>query len=325
MAPILANILRPLSAHYEDPATVELRMSEPGAVVVERREQGKFRIEDAALTLPAVELICSSLANLNGLRFDGDSAPKLSCVLPEGHRFEALVGASVQSGLSLAIRCKHPFTPTWAQLGAAGDVERWLGSALARSANVVVSGATNTGKTMLLNMLLAQLPAERRVIAVEDTPELHLGRFWDGVGLLASREESASAGRVGWRELYDHVVRATPDHIVFGEISTQNAYAALSMLNSGVTGFMCTIHAESPRQALERKFDQNIAWAGGAMPRVPEFLRELVDAVVQLARGPDGYRRIESIYEPRRDRYAARGGALLSSAAPARIAAGEAR
>ena len=316
---ILANILRPLSAHYDDPATVELRMSEPGAVVVERREQGKFRIEDAALTLPVVERICRSLANLNGLVFDPDTAPKLSCVLPEGHRFEALVGASAQSGLSLAIRCKHPFTPTWAQLGAEGGVQGWLAEALARSANVVVSGATNTGKTTLLNMLLGRLPDDRRVIAVEDTPELHLGRFWDGVGLLASREESASAGRVGWRELYDHVVRATPDHIVFGEISTQNAYAALSMLNSGVTGFMCTIHAESPRQALERKFDQNIAWAGAAMPRVPEFLRELVDAVVQLERGTDGFRRIASIYEPRRDRYAARGGRLLAGAAPERI------
>ena len=105
-----------------------------------------------------------------------------------------------------------------------------------RGRSIVVSGSTNTGKTTLMNMLLAGLPDDRRVIAVEDTPELHLDRFWDGVGLLAAREASPGSGMVGWRQLYDHVVRITPDHVVFGEISTLNAFAALAALNSGVTG-----------------------------------------------------------------------------------------
>jgi pilus assembly protein CpaF len=66
---------------------------------------------------------------------------------------------------------------------------------------------------------------------------------------------------------------------------------------------MCTIHADSPHQVLNRKFDQNIAWSGQTMPRVPEFLAELVDVVAQIKRDTDGFRRITDIYEPRADRW----------------------
>src|SRR3546814_1482867 len=68
--------------------------------------------------------------------------------------------------------------------------------------------------------------------------------------------------------LYDHLMRATPDRPIFGEISTQNAFAALAVLNAGMTGFMCSIHADSPEQAINRKFDQNIAWSGAVMPKI---------------------------------------------------------
>ncbi len=176
---------------------------------------------------------------------------------------------------------------------------------------MVISGATNTGKTTLLNMLLEVLEDDRRVVAVEDTPELHIERFWDGVGLIAARESGTGSGMQNWRQLYDHLMRITPDHILFGEISTQNAFAALAALNSGVTGFKCTLHAESPEQAIHRKFDQNIAWAGEAMPRVPEFLTDLVDVVVQIKRCKDGYRRITDIWEPRKDNWVLKDGVEL--------------
>src|SRR3546814_5598638 len=102
--------------------------------------------------------------------------------------------------------------------------------------------------------------------------------------------------------LYDHLMRATPDRPIFGEISTQNAFAALAVLNAGMTGFMCSIHADSPEQAINRKFDQNIAWSGSVMPKVPEYLCELVVVVVQIKRYRDGWRRITDIYEPKLDR-----------------------
>lgn len=312
MTSAISIILGPLAAYYDDPTTVEMRMTRPKRVVVDRRGKGKVTLDAPVLTLARIEDICRSLANVTGVKFNPETAPKLSCVIPEvRHRFECLVGASVQTGVSLAIRCKHPFVPTWEQVGAAPAVVDYLKDAIMTERNMIVSGATNTGKTTLLNKLLGFLPDCRRILAAEDTPELEIDRFWDGVGLLAAREASTASGMVDWRQLYDHQMRATPDHVIFGEISTQNAFAALGALNSGITGFMCTIHAESPYQVLHRKFDQNIAWSGQTMPRVPEFLAELVDVIVQIKRNTDGYRRITDIFEPRNDRWVVKDGELI--------------
>ncbi|MBN2752334.1 MAG: Flp pilus assembly complex ATPase component TadA [Rhodospirillaceae bacterium] len=314
MASAIATILRPLASFYDDPNTVEIRINTPQTVIIDRRGEGKRLIAAPDLTLARIEDMCKSLANYTRVKFDPKTSPKLSCVIPEVmHRFEALVGASTRSGVSLAIRCKHPFTPTWEQVGASPAVVAYLQNAILTEANMILSGATNTGKTTLLNKLLDFLPNDWRVIAVEDTPELHIERFWDGNGLLAAREESTSSGMVDWRQLYDHEMRITPDAVIFGEISTQNAFAALGSLNSGVTGFMCTIHAYSPEQVLNRKFVQNTAWAGLKMHDIPEFLRELVDVIVQIKRTSTGYRRITDIYEPRTQKWVMRNEAMCET------------
>lgn len=317
--PVLLKVLEPLARFYDDPATVEVRMTRPGRVITDRRGEGKRQHEAPDLNLAALETICKSLANSTGLTFDPDKTPKLSCQIPDvHHRFECLLGASVRTKVSLAIRCKHPFEPSWEQVGADETVRAYLEQAILSGVNMIVSGATNTGKTTLLNKMLALLPEDRRVIAAEDTPELEIDQFWDGVGLLAAREAARGgdeSGMVDWRQLYDHCMRATPDHVLFGEISTTNSYGALGILNSGVTGFMCTIHAESPYQALHRKFEQNIAWSGQNMPKVPEFLCELIDVVIQIKRTTDGMRRITDIYEPRKDHWIMKDGETQSEEA----------
>ena len=247
--PVMRTILAPLLRHYGDETTVEMRIVDYGHVITDRRGEGKKRIADPAINPVFIEGLCAALANVKGLAFHPEDAPKLSCVLPGGHRFECLIGASVESGISLAIRCKHPFTPTWEQAGISEEMKAWLFKQLDAGANIIVSGATNTGKTTLLNMMLAHLPSSHRIIPVQDTPELNIDRFWDSVSLLAAREAGTGNGLLTWRALYDHLMRVTPDSVIFGEISTQNAFAALAALNSGITGFLCTIHAESPHQA----------------------------------------------------------------------------
>ncbi|MGE4278206.1 MAG: ATPase, T2SS/T4P/T4SS family [Magnetospirillum sp.] len=312
MTTAISHILKPLAEFFDDPTTVEMRMNKPKVVVVESRGIGKVRLDAPSLTLAKIEDMCMALANLTGVKFHAETSPKLSCIIPVArHRFECAVGASTPNGVSMAIRCKHPFDPTWEQVGATPQVVDYLRSVMDRELNCIVAGATNTGKTTLVNKLLRFLPDDRRVVALEDTPELEMNRFWDGVSLLAAREASTSNGMLDWRQLYDHQMRITPDNVIFGEISTQNAFAALGSLNSGVTGFMCTIHAESPLQVLRRKFDQNIAWSGQNMRDVPEFLAELVDVIVQIKRSSDGWRRITDIYEPRNDCWVMKDGEFL--------------
>ncbi len=303
MDAVLSSIMKPLARYFDEKDVIEVRVNEPCRVVVDRRGRDLQYYDDDSINIGRIEHICRALVNRHGMdRFDPDKNPKVSCIIPDvRHRFECLVGASVQGGISLAIRCKHPFVPTWDQLDANQAVQEYLYDAVATTKNIVISGATNTGKTTLLNMMLEIVPSSRRVIAVEDTPELQLDKFDHPVGLLADRDSSTkkSGGRVSWQNLYDHIMRITPDHIIFGEISTENAWPALAALNSGVTGFMCTIHAESPHQVLNRKFQQNITWSGKTMHDVDKYLTELIDVVVQIKRGTDGYRKITEIYEPK--------------------------
>ena len=304
MDAVLSSVLKPLARYFDDPAVIELRMSEPRQVIIDRRGKGLEYIADDSLTLSCIEYICRTLANKHGFVFNLSSQPKISCIIPVcQHRFECLLGASVQSGLSLAIRCKHPFVPTWHDLGVDAVLQSYLYDAMAASKNMIISGATNTGKTTLLNMLLEMVPTSRRIIGVEDTPEINLNRFEQGVGLIADREANSGSSRVDWKQLNDHTNRITPDHVIFGEISTENAWPALASLNSGITGFLCTIHAESPAQVLKRKFDQNIAWSGNPMPNVNEYLCDLIDVIIQLKRSNDGLRRITEVFEPRNNKH----------------------
>ncbi|MDP2699927.1 ATPase, T2SS/T4P/T4SS family [Thalassospira sp.] len=327
--PLYKKIVRPLAKYYDDPKTVEVRLNKPGCIVVDRRGEGKKLIEDPALTQAAIEGLCKSLSNVRGLNFDPDANPILSTSLDEGHRFECLVGPSVRSGLSLAIRCKHPFTPTWGDLIAAtkkgdrdflddamertkikceSEIKDLLIEAMIKGLNIGISGGTNTGKTTLLNLLLSSVADDVRVVGMEDSNELFLDRFWDGNGLLAARESGTNTGMVDWRVLFDHVNRITPDRVPFGEISTKNAFAVLGTLNAGATGVSFTIHSSDPRHAIHRKFDQNIAWAGMKMDRIPEFLSEMVDLVVQVKRYEDSFRRITDIWQPRNDNYILKNG-----------------
>ena len=327
--PLYSEILSPLKRYYDDPTTVEVRLNKPGHIIVDRRGTGKELIVDPSLTLGAIERICKSLGNQRGLPFDGDRNPSLSTALDEGHRFECLVGPSVQSSLSLAIRCKHPFSPTWDQLVKAtlkgnrdvvddamerlkikceSEIKDVLIEAMVNGWNIGVSGGTNTGKTTLLNLLLGALPEWVRAIGLEDTGELALGRFWDGNGLLAARESSADTGMVTWRVLFDHLNRITPDRALFGEVSTQNAFAVLGTLNAGISGVVFTIHSDNVKHAIHRKFDQNIAWAGMKMEQIPEFMTEMVDLVVQIKRDPDGFRRITDIWQPKNDNFILKNG-----------------
>ena len=313
MDPVLSKILEPLSRYYDDPDVIELRMKQPGTVVIDHRKNGLQEIWDGSVTLHVLEVICQSLANKKGLAYHPDRHPQLSTTLPEGHRFECITGASVTTGVSLAIRCKHAFEVPWEAFGIDRELLAYIEDIAVQEKNMIISGATNTGKTTFINKFLTLLPEDRRVITVEGTPELDVDRFWNGVSLIAAREEGGGSGMRTWRDLFNHMNRSTPDNIVFGEISTQNAFAALGALNSGVTGFLCTIHAESPEQVITRKFDQNTAWAGQPLANIPEYLGDLVDVIIQIKRDYQGNRLITDIWEPKNNRYILKDCALQSS------------
>lgn len=303
--PVLASILAPLAVHYDPLDVMEVRMSAPERITIEKTDASKIEVVDATLTLGRIKRICTNLANRYGVIFNGDDAPKISCNLPEGHRFECLVGSSAEDGVSLSIRCKQPYQIEFARYGLEEELSAQIIDYVTSDKHILVSGGTKTGKTTLLNLLLRQIPTSTRLVLAQDTPEIDRAQFPDCVSLLSSRGGSAPS-MLDWQGVYDHINRISPDRVVFGEISTENAFCALSILNSGASGFMCTLHAESPAQALDSKFDQVVAMAGYHIPPVKTYLGALVDMVIQIKRD-DGVRYISDIFLPKESRYLLRG------------------
>ncbi|WP_052716599.1 ATPase, T2SS/T4P/T4SS family [Magnetospira sp. QH-2] len=283
---------------------IEVRVNRPGEVILEKRGKGKVFQHDKGVKTGVVKDMMSAIANHHRMRFDENEQPLVAASLPGGHRFQGLVGPSVPGGISITVRCKHKFRVKYSDFGLEGEALALLRGAVKAERTVILSGSTNSGKTTLMNLLLKDVDAGRRVITVEDTAELETERFPDCVRVLVAREKVAAApGVISYRQAYDHLMRSTPEIAVFGEISTTNAFAALGLLNSGHRGFMTTIHAESPEEVVERKFSQQVEWAGERMSNIPEYLRGMVDMVVQVHKTKKGNREVAALYLPKSGKY----------------------
>jgi type IV secretion system protein VirB11 len=166
---------------------------------------------------------------------------------------------------------------------AEGDVAGMLAAAVRARRTILVSGGTSTGKTTFLNALLREVPAEERLILIEDTPELQVDHA-NMVGLLAARSALGEA-QVTANDLVAASLRMRPDRIVLGELRGTEAYAFLRAVNTGHPGSMTTVHADSPRGAVEQ-IALLILQDGTRLSRedVVHYVRSIVGVYVQLGR-----------------------------------------
>ncbi len=298
--------------YINDNTINEIIINEPQTIIIERIGMGKIKYPDANLSIQNLKKLTRIIANNAGLHFN-DMNPKLSCVMPYfRHRFEAMFGASVQDGVSIAIRTKHKKNLTWCDLGVSNDLEAYLRNIITRGDNIIISGATNTGKTTLLNKLINELPNHQRIVAVEDTPEVDLHKFEHATALIAGRDNdiTKNGGLQSWENITNHINRISPDNIILGEISTINTAPALSYLNTGNKGFICTIHAESPMQ-IPNKFTLNMQYSGKELANIEDMLFQLVDTIIQIKRidvNNKIMRKITDIYHPKIKKYAMKDG-----------------
>ena len=172
-----------------------------------------------------------------------------------------------------------------------------LAWAVRARANMVVCGGAGAGKTTLLNALAAEIPDGERVVTIEDAAELRLpGRH---VVRLEARPASAEGhGEVRVRDLVRNALRMRPDRIVVGEVRAGEALDMLQAMNTGHEGSLSTCHANSPADGL-RRLETLVLMADVALPlpAVREQLRSALDLVVQIARRPDGGRRVVAVAE----------------------------
>jgi pilus assembly protein CpaF len=287
------GVLEPL---LEDASVTEIMVNGPDHVYVERDGRVELLPTRFASTEQLMQTI-ERIVSVVNRRVD-ESTPMVDARLPSGERVNVIIPPLSLTGPTLTIR-RFPRSYTLAELLGLDTLDEpmlLLLSGLVRAKfNVIVSGATGSGKTTLLNALSGLIPAEERIITVEDAAELQLQQAH--VIRLESRPPNVEGkGQITIRDLVRNSLRMRPDRIIVGEVRGGETLDMLQAMSTGHDGSLATVHANSAEDALMRL--QTLASMSEV--KVPfEALRDqinsAVDVLVQLTRGADGSRRITEV------------------------------
>ncbi|MBC9032997.1 P-type DNA transfer ATPase VirB11 [Sphingomonas sp. JC676] len=305
----LRSYLAPLTGMLARPDVTDIYVNRPGEIWAETLGGAIERHDAPALDASTLDRLARQIAALSHQGISREH-PLLSAALPDGARVQVVAPPATRGPMAIAIR-KHvssdltldgyvaagAFASTrrgevggksnadtrMAELLGAGDIAGMLATAVRARKNILVSGGTSTGKTTFLNALIREIPAEERLILIEDTPELH--QHHDNlVGLLAVRGALGEA-RVGATDLLAASLRMRPDRIILGELRGEEAYTFLRAINTGHPGSMTSVHADSAERAIEQVV-LLVLQAGTQLSRddVRHYVKSTVDVFVQLVR-----------------------------------------
>jgi pilus assembly protein CpaF len=291
--------LGPIEPLLKDPTVNDILINTHRTVYVERfgkLEPTAVRFKDEAHLLRIVNKIVAGV----GRRVD-ESSPTVDARLPDGSRVNVAVRPVAVDGPLVSIRkfSKRPFSmDKLVEINALREpMAEVLKAAVTGRVSIIVSGGTGSGKTTMLNALSSWIPAEERLITIEDAAELQLQQ--PHVGRLETRPPNVEGrGEIRQRELVKNALRMRPDRIIIGEVRGEEAFDMLQAMNTGHEGSMTTIHANTPRDAL-RRLEQMIGMAGlpMTMQAIRSQIASAVRLIVQLQRLADGKRRVTAIAE----------------------------
>jgi len=290
--------LGPIEPLFRDPGISDILVNSARDIFIERkgklsRVSAQFRNDGHLLAV--IDRIVSRI----GRRVD-ESSPMVDARLPDGSRVNAIIPPLALDGPVLSIR-RFGADLTVEQLIANGaltmEMLQLLAGCVKARLNVLISGGTGSGKTTLLNALSSFIPADERVVTIEDAAELRLQQ--EHVVRLETRPpNSEGRGEVVARDLVKNALRMRPDRIIVGEVRGAEALDMLQAMNTGHEGSLTTVHANSPRDALAR-LETMILMAGTNLPNraMREQITSALDVIIQPQRLSDGTRRIVSVTE----------------------------
>lgn len=295
----LTLFLQPVAEHLADDDVSEILINGPERVYVER----KGRLEEVParfVSEPALKAAAANIAKSVGRILD-EMHPRLDARLPDGSRVHAVIPPLSRLGTVIAIRKFKKDTLTIERMQAFGSVDerarRLIRALVLLHKNVIVSGATSSGKTSVLNALSSFIPDNERVLVIEDASELQLQQRHI-VPFETRKADKNGQGEVTIRDLIHSALRLRPDRIVIGEIRGGEALDLLQALNTGHAGSMSTIHANTPLDCL-RRIETCTLLSGIDIPlsALRAQVASAIGAVVHTARLSDGSRKVVSIAE----------------------------
>ena len=284
----------------DDPAVTEIMVNGHKRIYIEKN--GVIQISPVSFTSnfhlrKVIERIVQPLG-----RQINESVPYVDARLKDGSRVNAVIEPLAIDGPAVTIRKfrKKPVMPEtyvneWK--ASTANMMEFLRICVQNKLNVIISGGTGSGKTTLLNTLSGFIPANERLVTIEDAAELQLKQ--DHVVRLETRPANMEgAGAVTIRDLVKNALRMRPDRIVVGECRDGAALDMLSAMSTGHDGSMTTVHANNPKEAIGR-LETLCMMAGMDLPSkaIQEQIVGAVNLIVQIQRMSDGTRKIISISE----------------------------
>lgn len=291
----------PIQALIEDPEVTEVMVNGHSNIYVERggrisRHDKVFR--DDAHVMRIIERIVHAL----GRRID-ESSPMVDARLPDGSRVNVVIPPVAIDGPTLTVRkfARQPLTAQkLVENGTMSESMRvFLEAAVKAKITMMISGGAGSGKTTTLNALSGYIPAEERIVTIEDAAELQLQQK-HVVRLECRPANIEGRGEVTVRHLVRNSLRMRPDRIIVGEVRGGEALDMLQAMNTGHEGSLSTAHANSTRDALAR-LETMVLMAGTELPSkaIREQISSAIDLIIHQSRLRDGTRRIVQIAEVR--------------------------
>jgi pilus assembly protein CpaF len=292
----------PLERLLADETVTEIMVNGPFDVWVER--QGRLYETTVRFTDEShLRRIINKIVAQIGRRID-ESSPLVDARLPDGSRVNAVIPPLSLSGPLVTIRKfskkRLDLTDLIRLATLSTETVEFMQRCVLAELNILISGGTGSGKTTLLNALSTAIPDSDRIVTIEDAAELRLNQR-HVLRLEARPKNIEGEGEIPIRELVRNSLRMRPDRIIVGEVRGAESLDMLQAMNTGHDGSLCTVHANSPRDALAR-IETMVLMAGFDLPMhaIRQQVASALDLIVHLERLEDGSRKVTCITEVQR-------------------------
>jgi len=285
----------PLQPFLDDPTVEEIWINDPSRVFIARN--GRHELTNLMLTSAQVQELVERMLKSSGRRVD-ISRPFVDAMLPEGHRLHVVLEGISRGFSAVNIRkfiLRAARLEGLVELGSMPpSAAAFLEASVRAGLNILVAGGTQAGKTTMLNCLAAAIPGGERVVSAEEVFELRFPHP-DWVALQTRQSGLEGTGEITLRDLVKESLRMRPSRVIVGEVRAEECMDLLLALNAGLPG-MCTIHANSAREALVKMCTLPLLAGENISARfVVPTVATSVDLVVHLGIDEYGVRRVNEI------------------------------